>query len=48
MENCPWIVEATELPPWEESLSPAGTESRLLAGGGWELPEGPGFGDSDD
>jgi len=30
MEFWPWIVEAMELPPWEESLSPAGTEMRLL------------------
>jgi len=34
----PWIVEGTELPPWEESLSPTGTETHLLAGGSLELP----------
>jgi len=41
VEFWPWIVEATELPPWEESLSPASTVTRLLAGGSWEFPEGP-------
>ena len=41
VEFWPWIVEATELPPWEESLSPASTETRLLAGGISEIPEGP-------
>jgi len=30
-------------PSWEESLSPAGMETRLLARGSWELPEGPRF-----
>jgi len=34
------IVEGTELPLWEASLSPAGTERCLLAGGSWEFPEG--------
>jgi len=43
VEFWPWIVEAMELPPSEESLSPAGTEMPLLAGGSWELPEGPRF-----
>ena len=33
VEFWPWIVEATEVPPWEESLSPAVTYMRLLAGG---------------
>jgi len=33
VEFWPWIVQATELPPWKESLSPAGMEMRLLAGG---------------
>jgi hypothetical protein len=41
MEFWSWIVEATELPPWEESLSPAGTKMRALAGESWEFPEGP-------
>jgi len=35
----PWIVEATELPAWEVSLSPAGAGTRLLAGGSWEVPK---------
>jgi len=35
----PWIVEPTELPPADESLSPAGTEMCLLAGGIGEFPE---------
>jgi len=35
------IVEGTELRPWEESLSPTGTETRLSACGSWEFPEGP-------
>ena len=39
----PWIEEATELPPWEESLSPAGTETCLLAERSGELPDGPHF-----
>jgi len=39
----PWIVEATELPPWEEFLLPAGTEMHLLAGQNWEFPKGPRF-----
>jgi len=39
VEFGPWIVEATELPPREESLSPAGTETRFVAGGSWEFPE---------
>jgi len=37
------IVEATELPPWEESRSPAGTERRLFAGWSWQYPEGQRF-----
>jgi len=41
VEYWPWIVEGMELPPWEESPSPAGTEMCLLAGGSWEFPEGP-------
>jgi hypothetical protein len=32
VEFCPSIVEGTELPPGEESLSPAATEMHLLAG----------------
>jgi len=40
VEFCPSIVEATELPPWEVSLSPAGAETGLLAGGSWEFPKG--------
>jgi len=36
-----WIVQATELCPWEEWLSPAATEMHLLAGGSLEFPEGP-------
>jgi len=43
VEFWPWIVEGTELPPWQESLSPTGTETRLLAGGSWEFHEGPRF-----
>jgi len=43
VEFWPWILEATELPPWQESPLPAGTETRLLAGGSWEFPEGPCF-----
>ena len=43
VEFWPWIVEVTQLPPWEESLSPAGTKTRLLAGGSSEFPEGPRF-----
>jgi len=43
VECWPWIDEATELPPWEESLLPAGMETRLLAGGCREFPEGPRF-----
>jgi len=39
----PWIVEATELPPCEESLSPACTKMRLLAVGSWEFPQGQRF-----
>jgi len=41
VEFSPWIVENTELPPSEESLSPAGTDTRLLAGGSGGFPEGP-------
>jgi len=33
------IVETMELPPWEESLSPAGTEMPLLEGGSGKFPE---------
>jgi len=43
VEFWPWIVEATELPPSEESLLPAGTETRHIAGGGYEFPEDPCF-----
>jgi len=43
VEFWPWIVEATELPPWEGSLSPAGTETRLSVGGSWDCPEGQRF-----
>jgi len=37
------IVEATELPPWEVSLSPAGTETGLFAGGSCEFRKCPRF-----
>jgi len=43
VEFWPWIVEGTELSPGEESLSPTGTETHLLAGGSWEFPKGPRF-----
>jgi len=39
VEFWPGIVEATELPPWEESLSPDSAETHLLAEGRWEFPE---------
>jgi len=35
VEFWPWIVEATEILPWEKSLTPAGSETRHLAGGSW-------------
>jgi len=38
---CLWSEEATERPPWEESLPPAWTETRLLTGETGEFPEGP-------
>jgi len=41
VEFWPWIVQGTELPPWEESLSPGCTETRHLAGGSWEFPKVP-------
>ena len=41
VESWPWVVEGTEVPPWVESLSPAGTETRLLPAGSSEFPEGP-------
>jgi len=31
VEFCTWIVEATELPHCEESLSPAGMDTRFIA-----------------
>jgi len=40
VEFWPWIVEGTELPLGEKSLSPAGTETGLFADGSWEFPEG--------
>jgi len=43
VEFWPWIVQGTELPPWEDSLSPTGTEMSLSAGGSWEFPKGPRF-----
>jgi len=36
-----WIAEATELPPWRQSLSPGGTQTHPLAGGSWECPGRP-------
>jgi len=39
VEVLPWILEAVELPPWEESHSPAGVDTRPLPGGSWEFPE---------
>jgi len=35
-----WIVETTELHPWEWTLSPAGAEKRLIAGVNSEFPGG--------
>jgi len=32
VEVLPWILEAVELPPWEESRSPAGVDTRPLPG----------------
>jgi len=43
VEFWPRIVEGTKLPPWEEFLLAAGTETRRLAGGSWEFPEDPRF-----
>jgi hypothetical protein len=37
----PWIADAMELSPWEESLSPAGTEMQLWAGGSWKISQTP-------
>jgi len=35
----PCIVKVTELPPWEESLSPTSAEMSLSAGRSWEFPK---------
>jgi hypothetical protein len=43
VEFGPWIVAHSEHLASEESLSPPGTEMRLLGGGGWEFPEGQHF-----
>jgi len=42
-----WIVEATELTPWKESLSPAGMQTRPLEYGGWKFLKAQTFVDSD-
>jgi len=36
----PWIVIAPELPAWEKSLLPVRVETRCLARGHSEFPEG--------
>jgi len=48
MQFWPWIVEAAELPPWVESLLPAGMEMRLLAAQVDNSPKAHAFVDSDD
>jgi hypothetical protein len=40
VEFWPCIVEATELPPWGESLFQATTYTHHLPGGSWEFPDG--------
>jgi len=39
VEFWPWVLEVTELPPWEESLLPASMETSHLAGGRWYVPK---------
>jgi hypothetical protein len=43
VEFWPWIAEGTKLPSWADSLSLASTETRLLAGGSCEFPDGKHF-----
>jgi len=40
VEFWPGIVEATDLPAWEDSHLPAGADTQLLAAGNWECHEG--------
>jgi hypothetical protein len=48
VEVWPWICEATELPPWMETLSPAGTETHLLPHASCPLLKWPNIVDSED
>jgi len=43
VEFWPLIIEATELPPWKQSLSPACTERCHLGRGCWQFPQGVTF-----